>query len=351
MSDERWVPVHERSDARERDAGVSVAAAGVRPRLSVVSTMYRSSRYLEEFFARASAAARALVGDDYEIVMVNDGSPDDSLQVAVAQAARNPHFVVVDLSRNFGHHKAMMTGLSFARGERVFLLDCDLEEDPEWLAAFSTQMAQTGSDVVYGVQEQRKGGSFERWTGQLFYTVFNMLSEVKIPANIVVARLMSRRYVDALLRYRESELFMAGVWHAAGFDQSPHVIRKRSSGETTYNFRRKAAMLVNSITSFSDVPLRLIFYTGATISAFSVAAAVFLVLQKIILETPLSGWTSLMVSLWLIGGLIISFLGLIGVYLSKIFSEIKQRPYTIVRHVYGGDSDGRLASSKGQSHG
>lgn len=351
MKSGRWLSVYDRSDARDADAGSERPLGAARSRLSIVSTMYRSRGYLDEFFARASAAARALVGDDYEIVMVNDGSPDDSLQVAVAHAARDPHFVVVDLSRNFGHHKAMMTGLAFARGDRVFLLDCDLEEDPEWLGLFSAQMEDTGSDVVYGVQEQRKGGAFERWSGELFYTVFNMLSEVKIPANIVVARLMSRRYVDALLGYRETELFMAGVWHAAGFEQSPCVIRKKSSGETTYDFRRKAGMLVNSITSFSDVPLRLIFYTGVTISALSVVAAFMLVVQKLILQTPLSGWTSLMLSVWLLGGLIISFLGLIGIYLSKIFSETKQRPYTIVRHVHRRERDSLSASSNGQSNG
>lgn len=334
--------------AREGGAGNLPCS---RPRLSIVSTMYRSGRHLEEFFARTGAAAQALVGNDYEIVLVNDGSPDDSLARAVSRASEDPHLVVVDMSRNFGHHKAMMTGLSFAHGERIFLLDCDLEEDPEWLSPFSAQMDRTGSDVVYGVQDQRKGGMFERWSGGLFYTVFNLLSEVKIPENIVVARLMSRRYVDALLRYRETELFMAGVWHAAGFDQSPQVIRKKSSGETTYNFRRKVAMLVNAVTSFSDVPLRLIFYIGAAISAVSVMATVFLLLQKILMQTPMGGWTSLMLSVWLLGGLIIFFLGLIGVYLSKIFSETKQRPYTIVRQVHGRRRDIETTSHDGHHHG
>lgn len=322
--------------------------AGHRLRLSIVTTMYRSSPYLEEFIRRTSAAAQSLVADDYEIVMVNDGSPDDSLPVALGLAAMDKHLVIVDLSRNFGHHRAMMTALSYARGERIFLLDCDMEEDPAWLLPFSSQMDRLGSDVVYGVQEQRKGGVFERWSGSLFYRLFNMLSEVKIPANIIVARLMSRRYLDALLRYRETELFMAGVWHAVGFEQSPYIVRKSSSGETTYTLKRKIAMLVNSVTSFSDMPLRLIFLTGAVISAVSAIAAVLLVLQKAILQGSMNGWTSLMLSLWLLGGLIISFLGLIGIYLSKIFSEIKQRPLTIVRHVYRHDSS---ENGRGQPNG
>jgi putative glycosyltransferase len=185
-------------------------------------------------------------------------------------------------------------------------------------------------------------------TGQIFYTIFNLLSEVKIPANIVVARLMTRRYVDALLRYEERELFLAGLWHSAGFQQVPCLIRTRSSGETTYGLRRKVTMLVNSITSFSDVPLRLIFYTGAFISVVSAVAAVLLILQKLILQTPLSGWTSLMLSVWLLGGLVISFLGVIGIYLAKIFSETKRRPYTIVRRVYGRRDGDSSAGSNGR---
>ncbi len=303
-------------------------------KLSIVATIYQSASYITEFHQRASAAAQKLVGDNYEIVLVNDGSLDDSLDIAVQLTESDSHVIVVDLSRNFGHHKAMMTGLNYAKGERVFLLDSDLEEEPEWLIGFAEQMAKDKCDVVYGIQEQRKGSLLERWSGQWFYSFFNAITGMALPANIVTARLMTRRYVDALLRHEEREVFMAGLWYITGFLQTPHAIKKHSTSETTYTFRRKMSLLVNSITSFSNAPLIGIFYIGISISLFASFYIAFLLVQWMFLAKPLSGWISVMASIWLLGGMIISFVGVVGIYLSKIFSETKQRPYTIVRQVY-----------------
>ena len=247
----------------------------------------------------------------------------------------NPHLVVIDLSRNFGHHKAMMTGLAHAQGEQVFLIDSDLEEDPEWLLGFAGQMQQEHCDVVYGVQEQRKGSFFERWSGQWFYWLFRALTGLTLPENIVTARLMTRRYVDALLRHDEREVFLAGLWHITGFNQHPQTIEKHNTSATTYTFRRKMTLLVNSVTSFSNAPLIGIFYIGVAISLLAGAYTAYLVINWLFLSKPLSGWTSVMASIWLLGGLVISFIGIVGIYLSKIFSETKRRPYTIVRQVYG----------------
>lgn len=303
-------------------------------KLSIVATLYQSAPYIAEFHQRASAAARQLVGDDYEIVLVNDGSPDNSLDLAIQLIESDGHVVVVDLSRNFGHHKAMMTGLAHATGERVFLIDSDLEEEPEFLLSFDAQMNSDLSDVVYGVQEQRKGSWFERWSGQWFYRFFRALTGHALPESIVTARLMSRRYVDALLRHEEREVFMAGLWHITGFTQCPQTVKKHSTSETTYTFRSKMSLLVNSVTSFSNAPLISIFYIGISISFFAIFYIGFIGVHWIFLARPLSGWASVMASIWLLGGMIISFIGVIGIYLSKIFSETKRRPYTIVRQVY-----------------
>lgn len=304
-------------------------------KLSIVATLYQSAAYLKEFYQRASAAAYQLVGDDYEIVLVNDGSPDNSLDLAIHLNQIDSHVVVVDLSRNFGHHKAMMTGLAYAQGEHVFLIDSDLEEEPEWLLSFAEQMKQEQCDVVYGVQAQRKGKFFERWSGQWFYYLFRLLTGLQLPQNAVTARLMSRRYVNALLRHQERELMIAGLWFITGFAQSAQTIRKQSTSETTYTFYRKVAVLVNSVTSFSNAPLIGIFYIGVTISLLAASYTAYLVISWLFFVKALSGWTSVMASIWLLGGLIISFIGVVGIYLSKIFSETKQRPYTIVRQVYG----------------
>ena len=308
-------------------------------RLSIVSTLYRSAAHLQEFYQRASSAATGFAGDDYEIVLVNDGSPDDSLARAIGLSNNDKHVVVVDLSRNFGHHKAMMTGLKYACGDLVFLIDSDLEEEPEWLVPFSDQMTRESCDVVYGVQARRKGNLFERYSGQLFYRLFRLLSGLNLPDNITVARLMTRRYVDALVLHGEYEIFMAGLWIITGFDQRPQIVKKHSTSETTYSLRRKISQLVDSIVSFSNTPLVGIFVIGCAIFVVSAAYTTFIVANWLFWARPPTGYTSLIASVWLLGGMIIAFIGIVGIYLSKIYSETKRRPYTIVRRVYGRSSE------------
>lgn len=305
-------------------------------KLSIVTTLYHSQDSVNEFHRRASDAARELVGDDYEIIFVNDGSPDNSLDLAVELTRRDRYVTVVDLSRNFGHHKAMMAGLSYAKGASVFLIDSDLEEDPEWLSSFSEQMEREGCDVVYGVQEKRKGGWFERWSGSLYYWFLGLMLSIEHPKNITTVRLMMRRYVDALLLHGERELVISCLWVITGFKQCPLIVQKKSSGRSTYNIIRKFSHMVNTVTSFSARPLIAIFFTGVTIFAGTSAYALVLVVRRLFFFKPLAGWTSIMVSVWLLGGIIISFIGVIGIYLSKIFTETKQRPTTIVREVFHG---------------
>lgn len=308
-------------------------------KLSIIATLYQSAPYINEFYTRARAVANQTAGSDFEIIFVNDGSPDNSLDQAIKLTMQDSHVKVVDLSRNFGHHKAMMTGLEHTKGELVFLIDSDLEEDPEWLLSFSQQIKQELCDVVYGVQQARKGNWLERWSGQWFYRFFNALTGLALPANIVTARLMTRRYVNALTEHKEREIFMAGLWYITGFDQRPQVIKKHNTSETTYTFKKKMSLLVNSVTSFSNAPLVNIFYIGVIISLFAVVYIIYLITNWLVLAKPMSGWTSVMASIWLLGGMIISFIGLIGIYLSKIFSETKQRPYTIVKQVYEQQKD------------
>lgn len=308
-------------------------------KLSIVTTLYRSSVYIHEFYQRSTAVARQIAGDDYEIIFVNDSSPNNDLDIAVELTKTDHHVVVIDLSRNFGHHKAMMTGLSHAKGAHVFLIDSDLEEDPEWLISFFDQLVNDKCDVVYGVQNYRKGNLLERWSGQLFYKLFNILTGLALPANIVTARLMTHIYVKSLLRHEEREVFLAGLWHITGFTQHPQTVKKHSSSETTYTFFGKISILINAVTSFSNAPIISIFYIGVLTCLISFCYIAYLTIQWVFLAKPLGGWTSVMASIWLLGGMIISFTGVIGIYLSKIFSETKQRPYTIIRKIYEKQED------------
>jgi putative glycosyltransferase len=302
-------------------------------KLSIVTTLYWSAPYLDEFHRRASAVAVAVSGDNYELVLVNDGSPDNALEAAISLSLADPHVVVVDLARNFGHHKAMMTGLMTARGDQMFLIDSDLEEDPEWLLSFDKQMRAEDADMIYGVQAARKGGQFERLSGAMFYQLFRVLTGVDQPDNIVTARLMSRRYVDALVAHRERELNIGGLWIITGFKQSRQIIQKLNTSPTTYLVSRKFGHLINAVTSFSNLPLFFTFYCGIAISISAVFYIGYL-LVIYLFATPPSGYTSIVASIWLFSGIIIFFIGLQGIYIGKIFSEVKQRPYTIVRKIY-----------------
>jgi len=306
--------------------------------LSIVTTLYRSAPYIRAFCERAAAAARGIT-PDYEIILVNDGSPDDSLAIAIdLQRADPDHIVVVDLSRNFGHHKAAMTGLMHAGGELVFQIDVDLEEEPELLTLFHRKMVESGADVVFGVQDHRKGGWFERTSGWLFYRLFNLLSTHRIPPDLLMARLMTRQYVTNLVAHRESELDITGLWTLTGFTQLPITVHKHSRGTTTYSFTKRVALMVRSITAFSNLPLIWIAGLGAFVLFLSFCYFVYIQYVRIFEGAPPTGFTTIILSVWFLGGLTIFSLGVIAIYLSVIFVETKNRPYTIVRRVHGGQA-------------
>lgn len=302
-------------------------------KLSIVTTLYYSNSYIVEFYRRAGQEARKF-GGDYEIIFVNDGSPDQSVSTAIELSKSDPHVVVVDLARNFGHHAAMLAGIGEARGEYVFILDVDLEELPEWLSLFREEMELTGADVIYGRQIKRKGRIFERFSGFTFYRLFNLLSWTPIPENLTMARLMKRIYVDALLRFNEKTVFLGGIFELVGYDQRALAVHKGAKPSTTYSLKRRVSLLVNAITSFSDKPLLIVFYLGLTISVLALAASLYLILGRVFFQVYMSGWPSLIVSVWLLSGLIIASIGVVGIYISKIFQEIKNRPRHIVKTIH-----------------
>jgi len=303
--------------------------------LSIVTTLYYSAPYLDEFYTRICAAAEKIT-DDYEIIFVNDGSPDESLEIAISLYENDPRIKIIDLSRNFGHHKAAMTGLAHAKGELVFLIDVDLEEDPELLNDFHKVFINSDTDVAYGIQNKRKGGVWERMTGALFYWVFNLLSTHKIPANLLMARLMSKRYVKNLVAHRESELDISGLWAITGFKQVPVKVDKHSKSGTTYTLGRKLTLAVRSITGFSNKPLIYIAGLGVIILAITILYSLYILGVRVFIGKTPSGYLSIILSVWFLGGLIIFSIGVVAIYLSVVFIETKNRPYTIIRDIYEG---------------
>jgi len=307
-------------------------------KLSIVTTLYKSSIYINEFYERITKEAEKIT-ENYEIIFVDDGSPDDSLKKCIAVHEKDKKVKVIELSRNFGHHKAIMTGLSHAQGEFVFLIDVDLEEEPELLGEFWNELQNNEDiDVVFGVQESRKGGWFERWSGGLFWNLFNKLAHITISENPLTIRLMNKDYVSSLVKFKEKELFLAGVFELVGFNQVSFPIEKKSKQSTTYNLLQKIKLLNNAVVSFSSFPLYLSFYLGVILSLFSLLYGVYLILNKIIFDTIASGWTSLMVSIWFLSGVILLSVGILGLYISKIFTEVKNRPI-VEKNFYGTDNE------------
>ncbi|OQW49423.1 MAG: hypothetical protein A4S15_01365 [Candidatus Raskinella chloraquaticus] len=316
-------------------APVESAAVTSRPLLSVVSTLYRSESFLEEFVARVSENAR-LVAEDYEIILVNDGSPDGSLSFALSLARRDPHLVIIDLSRNFGHHAAILAGLAATSGERVFYLDSDLEESPELLPLFWEEMNREALDVVYGRHPQTEGTQFRKVTSNAFWFIFNALSDTPVERNLCHVRLMSRDYVNVLNNMPERSLFLGGLYAWPGFRQKAMSIeRKLRRAQSTYDTWKRIGLMTRSIIAFSTRPLEALFLVGALMAALSfVAAGAMIALRIFSSETVMSGFTALIVSIWFLSGVLLAGMGVLGLYIAHIYVEVKARPRVIVRAVH-----------------
>jgi putative glycosyltransferase len=303
-------------------------------KLSIVTTLFRSAAFVEEFHRRITAAAAAIT-EDFEIIMVDDGSPDDSLAIARRIVDRDPRLRVVELSRNFGHHAAMMTGLDLAAGDLVFLIDSDLEEPPELLSQFHETLKKADGklDVVYGCQEERQGSFLKKYGGSVSWRLIDFFLPFHVPQNHSTVRLMTRDYTRALVAHRERKTAIGGLWVLTGFKQQAFLFQKGARKVSSYSFGRRFGMLLESVTSFSEVPLLFILYLGLFMFASSTLFVALLIARRL-LGTVGDGWTSVMVSIWFFGGLTILSIGIVGLYIARIFLETKNRPYTIVRKIY-----------------
>jgi putative glycosyltransferase len=306
-----------------------------RPLLSIVTTMYRSRRFLDQFIELCLQTLHENACTNFEILFVNDGSPDDSVNFVLEKKRQIPEIVLIDLSRNFGHHYAMHAGLRHARGDLVLLIDCDLEVSPLILGEFRKKMEEVGCDMVYGFQEVRKGGMFERASGGFFYKTFNLLSDIKIPENIATERLMTRRYVDALLGLGDRNLFMGGMMSWIGFEQVGIPVRKKQrEGKSSYTLLRRIHLMVNAVSSFSALPLVWMFNVGMLITSASFVYLFYLLVRKVFFNDAMIGFTSMMAVMTLSLGILTTGLGILGIYLGKVFTQVQNRPTYIVKDIH-----------------
>ena len=304
-------------------------------KLSIVTTLYRSQQYINEFYELISINANKITSD-FEIIFVNDGSPDKSVETVLELRKNDNKVKLIDLSRNFGHHYAIMAGLNFASGEYIYLTDCDLEVSPETILEFHQKISTQEIDVVYGFQEERKGKFIEKTGGSLFWKIINKFGNLDIPQNVVTERLMSRKYVENLISLGDKNLFLAGMMSWTGFRQIGIPVKKKQrKGNSTYSVVKRIKLATEAITSFSIVPLKLMFNFGIIITFASIIGIVFIVVRKLIFpDHVLIGYTSLMIMIMFALGVIVCSLGVIGMYLSKIFIQTQNRPLYIVKNIY-----------------
>ncbi len=313
-------------------------------KLSVVTTIYKTSAQIHEFFARAVEAADQ-IGATAEVIFVNDGSPDDGLEVGRELARTDHRAVILDLAANVGQHRALWTGMRFATGDYIGIMDGDLEEDPLWLVNFFQLMTSSGSDVAYGVQKAKKGGLLYRACRHVFYSAIKMFTSASFPRNVVTARLMTRQYLTALLEYDEREIFLVGMMHMVGFKQMPVEVDKIALSPTSYSLGKLIRIFVTHTTSFSITPLLGVFIAGLAILGLSVLCLLTLLILHMTGSIAVPGWASTMAAFALFSGISIFFNGIIAIYIGTIFLEVKRRPLATVRALYKQPSETSSPSS------
>ncbi|MBD8531354.1 MULTISPECIES: glycosyltransferase family 2 protein [unclassified Massilia] len=317
------------------------------PSISVVAPAYNEQEVLGEFHRRVTEVLAGL-GCDYEIVLVNDGSRDNTLALMHALRERDPHVTVVDLSRNFGKEIALSAGLDHTKGEVVVILDSDLQDPPELIPEMLASW-RLGYDVVYGVRTQRDGETwFKKLTAKYFYRLIKKISRVNIPTDTGDFRLMTRRAVDAVGKLREEHRFMKGLFAWIGFPSIPVFYRRdpRAAGTTTWNYWNLWNFALEGITSFTVAPLKVATYLGLSVAVLALLYAAFVVWKALMFSDPVQGYPSLMAAMLFLGGVQLISIGLLGEYVGRIFNEVKQRPLYLVNRLLGSDlRDARLPDS------
>ena len=307
--------------------------------LSIVVPCFNEEACLTELHRRLGAAAHSAVGEDYELVLINDGSRDGSWAAMQRMAANDSHVIAINLSRNHGHQLALTAGLDLCRGDTILIIDADLQDPPELLPAMIEAMRESAADVVYGVRKSRAGETaFKRATAHGFYRLLSRATEVDIPLDAGDFRLMSRRALDALLAMPEQARFIRGMVAWIGFKQVPFAYdrQERFAGETKYPLKKMMRFAFDALTGFSSAPLKLASHAGLWLSLGSVLLILYIAYAWATGQI-IQGWTSLMLVVVVLGAVQMFVLALMGEYIGRLYNEAKQRPLYIVQEVAGGE--------------
>ena len=325
-----------------------------RPRISAVVPCFNEEQSLTELYRRLTVACTEVVSDNYEIVLVNDGSQDATWSHILELSCEDSHVVGINLSRNYGHQLALTSGLTVCKGEYILIIDADLQDPPELLGRMMEQL-DAGADVVYGQRTLREGETvFKKVSARLFYRMMRKLTDDSFPVDTGDFRLMSRRALDVLLSMPERHRFIRGMVSWIGFKQVPinYERAERFAGKTNYTVKKMVAFALDAITSFSILPLRLASLLGILFGASSVIVMVYTVYSWLFDDT-VRGWTSLMVVVLMLGSVQMLLLGIFGEYLGRVYLESKRRPLFVIKDIACSNpiSDfGNLGSEEKKTH-
>ena len=300
--------------------------------ISVVIPVFNEESNLPVLYERLVNSVTS-ISNDYELIFVNDGSKDNSLNIIKELSVKNAQVKYIDFSKNFGHQLAVFAGLENAKGDTIVIIDADLQDPPELIKELYNKMKE-GYDVVYAQREQRVGESWHKlMTAKLFYRFINRLSEVSIPLDTGDFRIISKKINDIIVSMPERNKFLRGQIAWAGFNQTfvSYNREERYAGKTNYSYSKMFSFAFDGITAFSNLPLRLATYLGFAVSLISFFFILYTLYQKYFKHDVVQGWSSLMVSILFIGGVQLICLGIIGEYLGRIMDNVKQRPLYIVR--------------------
>lgn len=305
------------------------------PHLSIVSPVYKAEKIIPVLVERIEKAVSAIT-EDYEIILVEDGGPDNSWFVIEQLAQTNHRLKGIRFSKNFGQHYAITAGLTFATGDWVVVMDCDLQDPPEEIVKLY-QKAQEGYDVVFGRRMARKDNLFRRLVSKAFYSFYNFFTDSKFDNTVANFSISHKSVVQEFIKLKEHDRSFPLIIQWLGFKigKAPVEHASRFEGKTSYSIRRLIHFASSSIISQSNKPLKLSIGMGLFFAAFSFVFAAVLVYKKVFLGIPVTGWASLMTSLFFLGGLILANIGITGLYISRIFNETKGRPLYIIKSKIG----------------
>jgi dolichol-phosphate mannosyltransferase len=307
-----------------------------RPVFSLVVPIWNEEEVIPALYERVVQTMEA-TGESWELICVNDGSRDRSLELLIELHRVDPRVKVIDFSRNFGHQIAISAGADFAEGDAVIVMDADLQDPPEVIQRMIEKW-RAGYEVVYAVRTRREGESwFKLVTASLFYRLLQRVADVNIPLDAGDFRLMDRRVVLAMRQLREKHRFMRGLSSWVGFKQTPieYERAERFAGETKYPLRKMVRLASTAITSFSYLPLRLATYVGFSLAGLSLLGIIVTIVLRLAGSHFFEGQATTLVSVLFLGGIQLIFLGIIGEYLGRIYDEVKGRPLYIVSRAYG----------------